>query len=304
MLLGISVNGVDLEKRFVAAASRLGVPTLAVLDFWSVYRERFADATGRLAYLPDRVAVMDRPARDGVVAAGVPAERVTVTGQPAFDELFAYRAGVTESRRAACRDRWGCGAGERVVVFFSQPLANLTPPGHPRYPGYTEHEAVGLVADACDRAETEAGTPVVLVLRPHPRESADELVRSASRAGRVVLDEEGDRRAAALAADLVCGMTTVVLVEACLLGCVTLSVQPGLCLPDALTTNLTGATRSVYKTAGVAPFVRDLLFDPATRAAAVTATGRFRHEPGAADRVVQVFDELLALRQPDSGATT
>ena len=38
LLTATSVNGVDLEKHFIAAARHDRVPSVAVLDFWSSYR--------------------------------------------------------------------------------------------------------------------------------------------------------------------------------------------------------------------------------------------------------------------------
>src|SRR5437773_8611144 len=44
LLTGTSMNSLDLEKQFIAASCEIGVPSLAVLDFWSNYRRRFTNS--------------------------------------------------------------------------------------------------------------------------------------------------------------------------------------------------------------------------------------------------------------------
>src|SRR5437764_14273443 len=63
LLAGTSMNGIDWEKQFISAARREAVPSLALLDFWSNYRERFSDHSGKLQYLPGHIAVIVETAR-------------------------------------------------------------------------------------------------------------------------------------------------------------------------------------------------------------------------------------------------
>ena len=146
LLAGTSFNGVDLEKRFIAAARLAGVPSLAVLDFWSSYGLRFADAAGRLAYLPDRIAVMDASARAELIAAGVEAERVVATGQPALEALGDVRRRLRPVRRATRpgsvnlrtgRHSWRSGIlvrSSRRRAFRSICSPATWPATHPRGP--------------------------------------------------------------------------------------------------------------------------------------------------------------------------
>src|SRR5262249_50098466 len=93
-----------------------------------------------LAFLPDRIAVMDTSARSEMIAEGIPADRAFVTGQPRFDELDPCRSHFSPQRRAELRARLGIVPDEKLVLFASQPSSVLlgTNPAEPRYPGYTE----------------------------------------------------------------------------------------------------------------------------------------------------------------------
>lgn len=296
LLSATSDNGVNLEKRFLAAARRLGIPSLAVLDHWMNYRLRFANPKGELAYLPDRIAIMDEQAREEMLAEGLDASRLVVTGQPAFDELAALRRSVTPQQRQAIRHMLGVANDERMVLFASEPISLMcgTTPSQPLYPGYTEQTVLRTLAGALERIARRRTEKIVLVVRPHPLEKTDSLHVSVQRPLRLVLDGRGKGREVVLGADLVTGMTTMLLVEACLLGCVVLSIQPGLRLADALPTNRWGASQGVYREEEIEPALLRLLFDETARADAVTRTAKIHVEPGAARRIVHVLDSLMS----------
>jgi hypothetical protein len=303
LLCATSHNGADLEKRLTAAARAAGIPSLAVLDFWSHYALRFSRGDGDLAFAPDVVAVPDEAARAGMLAAGFAPEGLVVTGQPAFDALAEVRAGFGAERRAAVRAALGVGEGERMVLFLSQPMRAVfgADAGNPLFPGYTEDAVLARLAAALEGAARRRGERVALVVRPHPREDAAAIALPPSGAVRAIVSAQGEGREAALAADLVAGMQTVLLVEACLLGCVVLSLQPGLRVPDPLPTNADGRSIAVHRAEDVDAAVEGALWDEALRTEvrrrlAVTAPG------GATERVVALLHALLATGEaPGSG---
>ncbi|HLJ93367.1 MAG TPA: CDP-glycerol glycerophosphotransferase family protein [Gemmataceae bacterium] len=295
LLSATSDNGINLEKPFFAAARRLGIPSLAVLDHWMNYRLRFANEQGELAYLPDRIAIMDAQAQEEMIADGLDAGRLVVTGQPAFDELTSFRRSVSPQLRQEVRQRLGIGDDQRIVLFASEPISTMcgTEPSQPLYPGYTEQTVLREVATALQRIAARTTEKVVLVVRPHPLDNPKSLHLAAQPPLRLVVDGRGKGREVVLASDLVTGMTTVLLVEACLLGCVVLSVQPGLRFADALPTNRWGVSRVVYRGEEIEPALASLLFDEAIRAEAVARTEKIRIEPGAAQRIVCLLDSML-----------
>lgn len=298
LLAATSVNGIDLEKRFLSASRSLDLPSLAVLDFWSNYRLRFADEADELAYLPDAIAVMDQRARLEMVAAGFDPARLLVTGQPAFDELQQCRARLTPQRRSSVRSRLGVRPDERMVLFASQPLSALygTDRSNPLFPGYTEQTVLDGLVEALAHLAQRRRTPIALAVRPHPREKAEALQRHGRAGLRLCVDDSNEGREVALAAELVAGMTTVLLVESCLMGCVTISLQPGLRLPDPLPSNRWGASVPVYQAEEIEPVVERLLFDEQERARATAAAVRSPVISGATQRVRQLA-EALARRQ-------
>ena len=78
-----------LEQTVTLAAKNLGIKSLAVLDFWAEYIERFSDffTDERFKFLPDKIAVMDNIAVEEMLSKGFGKEKLIVTGNPYFSEL-------------------------------------------------------------------------------------------------------------------------------------------------------------------------------------------------------------------------
>lgn len=271
LLTGTSHNGVDWEKSFVSSARQLGIRSLAVLDFWSSYAARFSDEHGRLAYVPDQVAVMDERARIEAIAAGIPERCITVTGQPAFDSLAECRRQFSRERRSSIRASLGIEENSLLVLFASQPIRKIygKDTADPRHPGFVEGSVIhGLIA-ALEMICRKSNRRITLILRPHPRETHDEFSRYRSSVIDVIVSDEGDRREYAMSSDLVVGMNSILLVEACYLSCVVVSLQPGLHGNDTLPTNAWGTSVGVYRESEIGAAIEKMLLNTSARNAIV-----------------------------------
>lgn len=195
------------------AARDAGIPSVALLDHWIGYAQKFITTTP-FDSTPDVIAVMDAYARDQLREAGCRDARLVVTGHPAFDALMT----ADVAGRATARERWHARANAPVLLFASEPIASDV--GALR--GYDETDALALLLRALGDA------PFQLVIRPHPREHPASLQRvldEHGRAARVEVTLSG--REAVAGADLVVGMTSVLLLEAAVTGRPVLSIQPG-----------------------------------------------------------------------------
>ena len=295
VLTSTSLNGLDLEKQFVAAARMRGIPSLVVLDYWSKYRERFSSDDGALDRLPDMIAVMDEQARAEMIVEGFDADQIVVTGQPAFDELPQWRADFTDEQHRAVRAQFGVDADGLLVVFASQPFASYRGSDSTQsgYMGFEERAVAASLLRALEAAGATTAQPITLVIRPHPRENLANFDHLRSARVRLQVTTDGDARAVVLAADLVVGMNSVLLVEACHLGCPVLSLQPNLRGADPLPSNRLGVSRAVYVESEIAPAVRALLFDSAERRALLRKAADFQPPGDAARRVADLAEALL-----------
>lgn len=236
LLTATSYRTEEHEKTFIAAAVALGIRSIAVLDFWANYGVRFADSSGAQRYLPHVITAMDQAARDGLIKDGVPPDRIVIAGHPGFDAIARQRAAFGAAQRSALRAALGTPDGGLQVLFASQPLRDLygADGSSATFRGFHEHSVLDAVIEALEGSAKATGRAIRLVIRPHPREdTAPYLARQSASIG-IVVSKEGDARECAMASDLVIGMTTMLLVEACYLGVPTVSLQPDLQRPNML----------------------------------------------------------------------
>lgn len=213
----------ERDALFWRAAAARGIPTIALVDHWVNYAERFSIEEPFDA-LPDVVAVMDEVTAQRLRELGCPAERVRVSGQPYFDELAAEGAAVG---REEARRELGIETDRTVVVFASEPQARYSgsSPEHPGYLGYTEHDVLALLR----RSLAEAAPDAILIVKLHPLEDSHAFHELADGAGapavRVLRTYPPTHLISA--ADVVVGMTSVFQLESAVMGIPTLSLRPG-----------------------------------------------------------------------------
>jgi hypothetical protein len=187
-------------------ARRAGIPSVAVLDYWSNYRARFLH--GRRPVWPERIAVMDTVAAAQARAEGVPAERLVVTGQPYLEQRWRE----LEARRWPKADL-------RHVAYLSQPLSAR--PGRRRV-AFDEFAGLRLLARSLDALNARGEAPWTLLIRPHPKDDRARLAATARRVCRRTtwtLEKSGAPPDATLhAAGMLVGLDTMLLVEAELAG--------------------------------------------------------------------------------------
>lgn len=150
----------SFERQAIALGRSLGKKTVAFLDHWVNYRERF-DEAGR-SVLPDEIWVGDIEAEG--IARGLFGETpVLLKPNPYVEDLVAEisRIQTGKSKSAATR-----------ILYVCEPVADhaLAQYHNERYWGYTEHDALRFFLTNV----TALGQPIdAITIRPHPSEKAD-----------------------------------------------------------------------------------------------------------------------------------
>ena len=218
VLLGTS-GGESVEKR-VLLQMRGKAPTVAVLDFWSNYWQRFSGpGTKDFKYLPDMVCVMDDIARDEMLAEGFPPERIAVTGNPHFDH---FADGITRESE-----------DQKRVLFISQPIrADTKIPGLARPPS-DEYDALDALCAALPAGH-------MLSIRLHPRDTRNKYDRYLN--SRVTIAAEPTLEEALSHSGLVVGGATPVLMQAAAAGKKALCYEPVIIGNDQMVSNRAGVT--------------------------------------------------------------
>lgn len=188
------------EKEAIAYARAQGIASLTILDHGSHYWGRFS-AAGKhdLSVLPDMILAPDLQSRDEMVRLGFPRGRIRVTGNPAFDGMRSV--GMS-------------GNGPPTILCVMQPSY---------VGGHYRRDAAWL--PLLRRLAEEFSPPLVIIIRPHPKESARGYRRIGERGVRV--DDRSDISELIAGSDVVIGKNSTALIEAALRGKTVISYNPG-----------------------------------------------------------------------------
>jgi len=285
---------VNLEQKLLKLGKERNIPTLAVLDFWNNYKERFT-VDGEILS-PTKIAIMDEYAKKGMLDAGFSEEILEVTGQPAFDHLKNLAANFTETDKENVKRKL---ASKRVLVTHCL----HTDAGLSRYEyGFNDDMVVASVLDAMQK-----WNDVTYVLRAHPREldkqrdtynpGKFEYYRYlASKAGvDVVVQGDVTTDEACLASDLVVGVFSTMLVNCAYmdLNHVSLSPYSKKDLNELLITRKLGVTPYADTFAESVELVKKALFDEQYKEEQAVKRSTFKTDGKAGERVTKLVYDLF-----------
>lgn len=286
VLTATSVGPVQLEPEFIRAARAANRRVVTLLDAWGSYWERFRARSGELA-LPDAVGVMHEEIRLEMRELGFDEGLLVVTGHPGFDRITDERAVVRQNVLAIRRS---LGIGDAIyVLYVSQPESPTVTWSEL---GFDEEQVLEDLAGALSAVIAEQTTSAVLLVKLHPRQYGSSPRQVVDRPGirvRVLGDDRIRPRDAAGAADLVVGISSILLLEACLLGRPVVSYQPGLRRRDDLPTDRWGWSRGVYTKQDLRTSLFEELFDRTARARRQTILANAQLPSGATERVIQLL---------------
>lgn len=206
----------DLEWRAIRLAREMGKRSVAFLDHWVNYRERFVRAG--VEHLPDEIWVGDRDA-----------ERMARECFPGIEVRFRENPYFADIRRQ-CRDAdlrvSGARGSERTALFVAENISThaLVQWGDERSLGYTEFDAI----DYFLTNRNSLGLPIGrVIVRPHPsdtpgkydavRDAHSPLVQLSE--GRTLVEEIAD-------SDIVVGCESMAMVVALICNKIVVSCIP------------------------------------------------------------------------------
>ena len=202
----------DYTERYLWKASEyLKIPSYAIMDQWILLGIRFSKydyrgieeyrSTLTHDYFPRRILVMDDVAKKRLIEDNVPEGNIIVTGQPHFDEV-RRNYGLAEKKKKL--------SDVKTIVFASEPKIK---DGEVTHLGYSERSIFENILETVVFLSNKYNFKYSIIIRPHPRENADswsDILYNKD----VFVDKETDSFTLMKNADLVCGMSSMFLVEA------------------------------------------------------------------------------------------
>ena len=235
-----SLPAEDMSEKFLWRHARhLGIPSLAFLDQWQNYAARFS-GTGDAEYMafqPDYINCINELGHREMMAIGFSSDRLLTLGHPYLDNLAADSAAVDVD---AIRDHLGIGSASEVVLFVSEPIKEYC--GSTR--GYDQYTVLSDLLSYYDRLPI---VPAILI-KLHPKDHTiryRNLIGLYDRIDVHLLERSITPLESILTADRIFGMSSIMLLEAFVLGKPVASMQPNLRIDDPCVLSKYGYIRRI-----------------------------------------------------------
>jgi hypothetical protein len=214
IITGTSSN--DFTEKFLwKTAKNFNIPSLAVLDHWCNYGIRFSkyglkeissyNSDKSVDFLPSFICVMDNFAKAEMQNDGIPASIIHPLGNPHFGTLKNKSKDVDIAK---IRSKFP--QNKQIVTFASEPYEE-------DYGISPERKVLNDIVNILEKRDD-----VVIVVKLHPKESINKYKEFP----KCVFDKEINSIDMIMASDIIISMTSMVLIEAAILGKKIISYQP------------------------------------------------------------------------------
>lgn len=243
----VATNSPRSERAALEAARELGIPSVCIVDLYAHYEIEWCASDDYAS----KICVLNGQVQKRFEKAGVPSERLSATGNPAFDRLAQVDR---MQRRASVRQFWRISEAQSVVVWISQPEPSRHPfsgvAGDSAYPSNVEKHLFEIF---------RANPNVYLIMRLHPSESRPPAVQG----DRVRYSESPEPLDDLLcSADCVITASSTVGLEAAYLGLPVIQCMDSIFSQDLPLANL-GAAIAVNSYKDLDGAIREVLAAPA-----------------------------------------
>jgi hypothetical protein len=233
VVVGTSENPDTLGLSLIEESKRIGIPSIGAVDGVSNSAYRFRGRSNEaLRYAPDWLLVPDGWTKDSYIELGYPSDHIAICGHPQYDRVKAAAGELSKRDRGAMRESLfpGLGPGASVFVFVAEISGGLDPQQYLRSKEYTltgRGESTGrseiVIEEFLDALHGVRPRPF-LVLRLHPKNRREEFKSYLEEFN--VISQDGSPLDLIYAADFVVGMTSMLLLEAAIMGRPTFSIVP------------------------------------------------------------------------------
>jgi len=294
-----SLPTLDMTERFLWQWARdKGIRSVGLLDQWKDYALRFSGPgeNERLRYLPDHIFVMDRFAEEEMIKEGIPAERIAITGQPAFDRIIEEEKAILP-HKAAIKQKLGIPLESLVITFVAESLRK----DFGGSLGYDEQSILRFLGDALDKICSRTGTPDMhLIIKLHPENSSGEFDWALSEwpgiKKQIIAKELSPRETVAIS-DLVVGMSSIMLVEAIVAGRITVSLEIGSQGDSQCVAVKVGAVPFLTKCGEAEEVLERLLQDEGYRRSYLERQAGWKISTGATARCMEQIESIIKTRE-------
>ncbi len=237
LLVGTSENLDSPAFALISAAKEMQCVSIGVVDFYANAAYRFRGRTNNpLAYAPDWLMVPDEFTASEYESLGFLKQRIFIAGHPHYDDLLKMKEKLDSEGRDIIRAKLfpDALADQMIVVFASELSTGLNAEQYQFSNEYSlkgRGNSVGRTEIVVEEFLDGVGILInngvkepYLVLRRHPKETLRDLSDYIPEFD--LVSQGGDPLELIYAADVVVGMSSMLLAEAHALGVPVLSILP------------------------------------------------------------------------------
>lgn len=219
-------NSETIEQNMHLATKNKKISSLAVLDFWGYYAERFSDfndSNNELRYLPDQIAVLDSISKNAMLDLGFDESILKITGNPYFDDLNTLAQSYVE-KLDQLKQEEGLPLDRKLVLFAGSIDYEMRDYGW----GFRNADCIDILCEGIK--QTSDSSQYEIILKKHPRErdtDFNKLGDLVSSHGLRYSFNTGNTRKVGLASDLTTASLSTVLTEVSLMDKDAVNIAPG-----------------------------------------------------------------------------
>jgi len=239
IITGTSSN--DFTEKFMwRVGKKVSIPSFAILDQWTNYGIRFSsypvsqidmyERNPNRDCLPTKICVMDNYAKNKLLNLDFNKKDIIVTGHPFFSLTRNKRSEMTNDQIQAFRKERDVRDTDFLITYVSEPLTETYSSCNKI--GYTELTIFEEIIKALLKISLYTRRKIVLIIKIHPREYMDKYKTYIRKINTGNIDIRIDKNShpweLVLSSQLVCGMSSILLIESVILRVPILSIQIGL----------------------------------------------------------------------------
>lgn len=265
LLVGTASNKDTLGLKLIAASRDLSIPSVGVIDARMKSENRFrGQSDDALNCAPDWIIVPDEWTKQAFLELGMSKKNIIICGHPQYDFVIEKAAQFAKEDKDHFRHRvFQENLKDRsIIVFVDEPaidtllppekLANYSLIGR----GISKNRPKIIIEEFLDAVALIEPNPY-LVLCLHPKSDGDEYSQYKNEFN--LISRKGNSLEWVFAADLVVGMTSMLLLEAALMGKSTLSIIPNSIEKEWLPSIGANITHCVTRRNEIKPKIESLL---------------------------------------------